>query len=225
MKPPVRTQNTNRAALTRKRLLRSTESLFADFGFGGLTLRKAAEQSQTNLASAHYHYGSKEALVMEMLKTRIFPINQRRKEYLRIAKRKALGKALKTQVIFEALIAPIGEEIAKSHHTRKTLAQLVARTFTEPVDFIQTMHDRFFGEICEVFLNELRKTHPNVNEEELYWNFHLSVSSLLGVLAQHRRLEHFSNGLCKENDVNGMIRRLIVFVTQGFEAGVSCIDS
>ena len=86
------------------------------------------------------------------------------------------------------------------------------------------MHDRFFGEICEVFLNELRKTHPNVNEEELYWNFHLSVSSLLGVLAQHRRLEHFSNGLCKENDVNGMIRRLIVFVTQGFET-TSCIDS
>ena len=49
---------------TRERLIRTTERLFANRGFGGLTLREVALHSQTNIASAHYHFGSKEAMVL-----------------------------------------------------------------------------------------------------------------------------------------------------------------
>jgi AcrR family transcriptional regulator len=205
---------------TRKRLLKSAESLFAKRGFGGLTLREVSQQSNTNLASAHYHFGSKEALVMEMLQCRIRPINDRRKHYIANAKAKSKGKALPTHLIFEALIAPIGEEISKSIHNRKTLAQIVARSFTEPESFIQEMHRRFFGELCELFINELCLAHPNTPKEDICWNLHFAISSMLGALAQHRRLHHFSQGLCDENDTSTMISRLILFVTHGFEAGI-----
>ena len=206
---------------TRERLLHTTESLFAKRGFGGLTLRDISSKSGTNLASAHYHFGSKEAMVMEMLKLRIRPINQKRLAYLTEAKKKSPHRPLTTFEIMRALILPIGDEIAKSPHTRKSLGQLVARTFTEPENFIQTMHKRFFGEICEVFMKELRKTHPKSTDENLYWNLHLCISSMLGTLAQHRRLKDFSNGKCNEDDTNEMIERLINFVATGFEAGIS----
>ena len=49
------------------------------------------------------------------------------------------GKPLTTEQILRALILPIGEEIAKSAHSRQTLAQLVARSFTEPAHFIERM--------------------------------------------------------------------------------------
>lgn len=206
---------------TRNRLLKTTESIFASRGFNGLTLREVAQRSQTNLASAHYHFGSKEAMVLEMLHSRVRPINQRRMQYLGGARERSAGKPLSTRDIMRALILPIGEEIAKSTHTRQTLGQLVARTFTEPAKFIQTMHRKFFGELCEIFMDELRKAHPKVEEEDLYWNLHLAISSMLGALAQHRRLKDFSKGRCDEEDTHDMIERLITFATHGFEAGIS----
>lgn len=205
---------------TKNRLLKTTESIFATHGFGGLTLREVALRSQTNLASAHYHFGSKEAMVLEMLQARVRPINQRRMHYLAEARRKSAGKPLSTKDILRALILPIGEEIAKCAHTRETIAQLFARTFTEPAKFIQTMHSKFFGELCEKFMDELRRTHPKVEEKDLYWNLHLSVSSMLGALAQHRRLKDFSKGRCDQDDTQDMIERLITFATHGFEAGI-----
>ena len=206
---------------TRNRLLKTTESIFATRGFGGLTLREVAQKSKTNLASAYYHFGSKEAMVLEMLQARVKPINRRRMHYLEKARAQSAGKPLNTKDILRALILPIGEEIAKSTHTRQTLAQLVARTFTEPAKFIQTMHRKFFGELCEKFMDELRRTHPKVEEKDLYWNLHLSISSMLGALAQHRRLKDFSKGTCDEDDTQDMIERLITFATHGFEAGIS----
>ena len=152
---------TARSEKTRNRLLKTTESIFASRGFGGLTLREVALRSQTNLASAHYHFGSKEAMVLEMLQARVRPINQRRMQYLTEAKKRLGGKALSTKDIMRALILPIGEEISKSSHSRKTLAQLVARSFTEPESFIQKMHRRFFGELCENFVKELKRSHPH----------------------------------------------------------------
>ena len=82
---------------TRNRLLKTTESIFATRGFGGLTLREVAQRSQTNLASAHYHFGSKEAMVLEMLQARVKPINQRRMQYLAEARDKSAGKPLSTK--------------------------------------------------------------------------------------------------------------------------------
>ena len=210
-----------RSERTRNHLLKTTESIFATHGFGGLTLREVARQSQTNLASAHYHFGSKEAMVLEMLEARVKPINQRRMQYLSEARERSEGKPLSTRDILCALILPIGEEIAKSTHSRQILAQLVARTFTEPAKFIQMMHRKFFGELCEKFIDELRKAHPEVKEVDLYWNLHFAISSMLGALAQHRRLNDFSKGICDEGDTQDMINRLITFATHGFEAGIS----
>jgi hypothetical protein len=70
-------------------------------------------------------------------------------------------------------------------------------------------------------MDELRMTHPNAEEKDLYWNLHLAISSMLGALAQHRRLKDFSKGCCNEEDTQDMINRLITFATHGFEAGIS----
>ena len=69
-------------------------------------------------------------------------------------------------------------------------------------------------------MTELKNSNPNANEEDLYWNYHLAVSSMLGTLAQHRRMIDFSVGKYNQNAVSAMIDRLINFVSNGFEAGI-----
>jgi len=68
----------------------------------------------------------------------------------------------------------------------------------------------------------VRRTRPRrVGQEDRCGHLRLAISSMLGALAQHRRLKDFSNGACEEEDTQDMIDRLITFATHGFEAGIS----
>ncbi|MDA8806410.1 TetR family transcriptional regulator [Opitutales bacterium] len=206
---------------TRRRLIDATARLFAEHGYNGLTMRSVAQEADANLAAANYHFGSKDALVLEMLSERIQPINKRRLALLEEAKRRNGKLAPSAHEIFHSLIFPIGEEIARSSKSRWSLAQLVARTFTEPVYFIERMHQKFFSQIAKLYHQELSLAFPNVPTKEIHWHLHLAVSSMLGALAQHRRLRDFTEGVCSEEEVGEMINRLIRFVTHGFVMGIN----
>ena len=205
---------------TKARLLRTTETLFASKGVAGVTMRGVAEKAQTNLASVHYHFGSKEAMVLEMIQSKIEPINSKRRKKLDEAKLKFADKPLPNIEIFRALIHPVGEEVEKQITNQNGIIEIISRSFTEPAEFLDKIQKRFFGELSQVFMTELKKSNPNANEEDLYWNYHLAVSSMLGTLAQHRRMIDFSVGKYNQNAVSAMIDRLIIFVSNGFEAGI-----
>ena len=51
---------------TRRRLIDATARLFAEHGYNGLTMRSVAQEADANLAAANYHFGSKDALVLEL---------------------------------------------------------------------------------------------------------------------------------------------------------------
>lgn len=159
-------------------------------------------------------------MVMAMLKGRIEPINAQRFKYLKDSLNSAGETPLSTREIFRALILPIANDQAKSANSKEILAQLVARSFPEPVRFIERMQRRFLGELADIFINEFQRTYPHATKKELYWNFHLVISSLLGTLAQQRRLHDFSRGLCDDSDSEDMRNRLIDFVSTAFDAGI-----
>ncbi len=206
--------------ITKSRLLRTTEKLFADKGVAGVTMRNIAQQTKTNLATAHYHFGSKEAMVLEMIKSKIEPINAKRRKKLSEAKLNSPNYPLPTIEIFRALIQPVGEAVEKEIGNKSGIIEIIARSFTEPARFLDKIHKRFFGELSQVFMDELKISHPSAREVDLYWNYHLAVSSMLGALAQHRRIQDFSSGKCNANAVQDMIERLIIFVSHGFDAGI-----
>lgn len=53
---------------TRQRVLDAASELFAAHGFHGTTARDIAECAGVNLAAAHYHFGSKQSLYLEVLR-------------------------------------------------------------------------------------------------------------------------------------------------------------
>lgn len=210
---------------TKIRILTAAEHLFTTRGYAGVTMREVARQARTNVASAHYHFGSKEGLVIEMLRHRIAPINAERLRLLEEAKRKSGGKPLKPINIFKALLLPIGQAATGLKGPDPRFMQLVGRSFTEPASFLEKVHRRLFRELSDIFMVELRLSHPNAEEEDLFWNLHFVVATMLGALANHRRLAPFSGGLCKDKDVAEMIQRLIVFATGGFATSIGNIET
>ena len=93
---------------TKERILRAAELIFGRHGYAGTTLRAVTAEAGVNLASANYHFGSKEALVMEMLRQRVAPINEERLLLLEKSKQRANGGPIPLEEILEALILPLG---------------------------------------------------------------------------------------------------------------------
>ena len=62
---------------TRERLLHAATELFAVTGFHGTTARDIAQSAGANVAAANYHFGSKEALYLEVLRTHFAEIRAR----------------------------------------------------------------------------------------------------------------------------------------------------
>ena len=74
---------------TKERILETAERLFAEKGYGAVSLRSIIAAAEVNLAAVHYHFHSKEALLDAVLQRRIEPVNRERlallEEYERAA--------------------------------------------------------------------------------------------------------------------------------------------
>src|SRR5215831_1205513 len=55
---------------TRTAILAAAERLYADRGFGDVTLRDIVAEANVNLAAVNYHFGSKDELIAELFVTR-----------------------------------------------------------------------------------------------------------------------------------------------------------
>jgi len=66
-----------RARATRDRLLAAAAALFAERGFHGTTIRDIAARAKVNVAAGNYHYGSKKALYLAVLRAQFAEVRAR----------------------------------------------------------------------------------------------------------------------------------------------------
>ena len=207
---------TPRGSSTKERILLAAEQIFGRHGFAGTTLRAVTAEAGVNLASANYHFGSKEALVMEMLRKRVAPINEERLRLLEDAKEEASGDPVPLERILEALIMPLGGAARGPDGPDLSFLQLVGRAFSEPAEFLRRVHETFFRELAEVFMQEIRRSCPEASEKDLWWNLHFAINAMLGSLSQSSRAETMSGGICQVSDLDDMLKRLVTFLAKGF---------
>ena len=90
---------------TRTAILNAAERLYADRGFGDVTLRDIVAAANVNLAAVNYHFGSKDELIAELFVTRSLATNRERLNELKAAEEKGGGRA-GIEAIFRALVGP-----------------------------------------------------------------------------------------------------------------------
>jgi AcrR family transcriptional regulator len=61
---------------TKDRLVAAATALFAERGFHGTTVRDIAERAGANVAAGNYHYGSKKALYLEVLRAQFAEVRE-----------------------------------------------------------------------------------------------------------------------------------------------------
>ncbi len=96
--------------LTRNKIKKVAQQLFATRGINGVSVKDITEASeQKNKASLHYHFGSKEQLISELLIDGAQKIDEKRQELLhQMLKEK---NTLSVRMVLEALIYPVNDMI------------------------------------------------------------------------------------------------------------------
>src|SRR6202140_4815893 len=90
---------------TRTAILAAAERLYADRGFGDVTLRDIVAAADVNLAAGNYHFGSKDEFIAELFVTRSLATNRERLNDLKAAEFAGGGRA-SIDAIPRALVGP-----------------------------------------------------------------------------------------------------------------------
>ncbi|WP_245665366.1 TetR/AcrR family transcriptional regulator [Nocardia sienata] len=91
---------------TDQRLILAAERLFAERGIDAVSLRSVMAEAGANVASVHYHFGSKDALVDALISRRSEQLHTRRAELLDAVE--AAG-APDARALADAFVRPVGE--------------------------------------------------------------------------------------------------------------------
>lgn len=198
---------------TRHRILLTAERFYAERGFDGTSMRSLTEDAGVNLAAVNYHFGSKKALMWEMFRAKIVPLNTERIRLLDAAQAKPGGATLED--VFDALLRPMFEVAKGPDGPNIIFLRMVGRLFSESEEFREQLHEEFFVDLSARFIEAVQAAAPDVEPESLAWRFHFSIGAMLGALLMHhpKKCNH------AEIDINNLdlsCKKLCNYMCAGF---------
>jgi AcrR family transcriptional regulator len=192
---------------TRSAILAAAERLYADRGFGDVTLRDIVAEANVNLAAVNYHFGSKDELIAELFVTRSLQLNRDRLRELRAAEERGGGRAELSDVLC-ALIGPSLRGCLGPERERSTAARFMIRASIESVPPIRRIRNREIDHLRK-FIAAMRRALPERAEVELYWGLHFALAMAQQTVRDSERLTKLSDGQCDLDDVEGVIDRVV----------------
>ncbi len=202
---------------TRSAILAAAERLYADRGFGDVTLRDIVAAADVNLAAVNYHFGSKDELIAELFVTRSIALNRERLTELRAAEEKGGGRA-PVEAILRALVGPSLRGCLGPENQRSTAARFMIRASIESVPPIRRIRNRELDHLRK-FVAAMRRALPDRDEVDLYWGLHFALAMAQQTVRDSERLTKLSEGKCDLDDVDAIIGRVVSVATLALTGG------
>src|SRR6516162_4933137 len=193
--------------LTRTAILAAAERLYADRGFGDVTLRDIVAAANVNLAAVNYHFGSKDELIAELFVTRSLALNKERLRELREAEEAGNGRADIADIL-RALVGPTLRGCLGPENQRSTPARFMIRVSIESVPAIRRIRNREIDHLRK-FIAAMKRSLPDRSEVELYWGLHFALAMAHQTVRDSERLTKLSESQCDLDDVEGVITRIV----------------
>ncbi len=186
---------------TKQKILDVTERLIAEQGYAATSMRQIMRESGVNLASIHYHFGSKEALLDQLVMRKAGPVNEKRVALLNHYVVEAGGGAVEIEKILDAFFTPMVETANRNPQFVRVMGRIVVE------GLLPGIVQKSFHPMYTRFVEALRQALPELPEEELQWRIHF----MTGVM---------SHTMCGAPgaDFGDRIARMIRFLAAGFRA-------
>lgn len=200
------------AVETKDLILDAAELLFSENGVEGVSLRALTREAGVNLASVHYHFGSKEAVARAAFCRRVRPINRERLEMLDRIEREG---AADVEGILTALYSP-ALRLARSPVHGRRFMRLCARFYSEPGTYLESAFEEEYSEVIERFERALQRALPDLLQADLRRRLHFAVGVMVHTMLDSNRTRQWTAGACDPLDTEGTLDAMVRFVAAGF---------
>ncbi len=192
---------------TRSKILDTAERLFGENGYAPTSLRKIIAAAGVNLAAIHYHFGTKQALLDQVIMRKAGPVNDRRLKLLDQFEAEAAPGVPSIEKILVAFVAP-AILLEKSPEFVKLMGRIHAE------GLLPEIAQRNFQPMTARFLSALRRAMPEMPEREFLWKAHFAI----GAMAHALTARPSTIPEAGQESAWSISRLLVAFISGGFRA-------
>lgn len=193
---------------TSSRILVAAESIFAQRGYTGVSLRQITVAAKVNLAAVNYHFYDKESLYREILTRRLREINARRLDLLSVAETQAGESPVPLAVLVHALARPL---FLPDPTTGTAGARLLGRLLSERQPFTDELIRAEFQPVMTRFGQAFRRHSPGLPPGDFVWRLSFVIGALHHALVTLPDMPAHTQGLCRAEDYAGALRNFTAF--------------
>ena len=165
-------------AETRRRLLAAAADLLAEGGEHGVTLRAVSRAAGANVAAIQYHFGSREALIAEVVGEAARHVITAQLTALEALSRRKRRPTAAEWV--ESWATPLIRVATGRTAEERRLGRIVGQTFAAPFERLDVQLRELTTQPTEQLIDALDRTLPSVERPEIVLRVALMASSLAG---------------------------------------------
>ena len=196
-------------------IMDAAERLCAERGLEAVSVRDIVGEAKVNLAAINYYFGSRNKLLVAILKRRTTEIEAERQELLAEAARKTPPEL---REIVRAVMRPLARWRAPDSPRRHAL-QFLSRALTASLPELK-QETEVGVERFRAVVDLLARALPHLSRDEICWRFHFMMSIEHMNQWDTERLQTLSDGRCGGKDETEELERAVDFVVAGFMAPV-----
>lgn len=202
---------------TKSKILDMAEKLFAENGVQGTSLRQIISKAGVNIASVHYHFGSKEIVIQEIFRRRFEPLQRQKIETLEKLRDEVQGKPIATEKLIRAFIEPHLRMQLKNKNRSKILFRLFGE-LENALNKIELPPEGPFIKAFELYIEAFQETLPHLSEDEIKWRMKFMMGAMHSIFIQ-QSFPKWMPMRQDEFDEEQLFENLVEFSTAGFIAG------
>ena len=201
---------------TKTKILDVAEKLFAEVGIHATSIRQIVKEAGVNVASLHYHFGSKEAVIHEIITRRLRPINEAKQKRLDEIVQESAGKPPNLESVLRAFIEPHIHMQKVAGEKVKILMKLMVQ-IEDDAHRLKVMQDPLIMNVFNRFLSTFQSILPHLSHSELIWRFKFMIFCMHAIMVQHP-IPQNSQFKDEKETTEDIVNYVITFLKAGFIA-------
>lgn len=197
-------------------ILSAAESVFAQSGYKGATMREIAERAGVAQGLIHYHFKTKEDLFKAMVARRSGHINDQRAQSLTLLLEENETPALES--IVGALFRPTIEAGITQAGNGGAFARILVSIANSAGEWEQALTEEYYDPIAQKYIAALVKIEPKLSREDAVWAYMFAIGVGMTMMAKTGRAGRLSDGLCDDGDADIMLSKIVPFICAGIRA-------
>lgn len=210
-----RTRAEQRAA-TVQTILDTSEALFSELGYFGVTIKDIADRMGIHPALIHYYFDGKQALFDAVFQRRVDYAVETRTAGLD-AYEAEVGDHPTVEGALRAYYDAAFDVYIEGEEGWRNFGRIFAQVNNAPGYGAEKM-DTYFDPLVLRLIGLLQKALPDAEPEDLFWSFQFTSGAYSLILSRTGRIDRLSGGLCRSDDFAAVRERFVTFMLGGFEA-------